>query len=76
MSEDIIIHEKQSTLEDFDYDFKLSLEEFRNKCFPTGQGYSVQSAEWKLYPGNIAIIDEAKHSFKTVNNEVLFTKIV
>ena len=75
MSEDIIIHEKQSTLEDFDYDFKLSLEEFKNKCFPVGQGYDVQSAEWKLYPVNIAVIDGVRHSFKTVNNEVLFTRI-
>lgn len=74
MSDDleIKIHENQTTLDMFDYDIKMSLGEFSQRCMPGSAG---QTAEFDLRAVNLAFKDGVKYSIKTINNEVYFKKM-
>lgn len=69
---EIKIHDNQTTLDMFDYDIKMSLVEFNQRCMPGSAG---QTAEFELRAVNLALKDGIKYSIKTINNEVYFREI-
>ncbi len=74
MSDDleIKIHDGQTTLDMFDYDIKMSLDEFNQRCMPGSAG---QTAEFELKPIDLAVKNGVKYSIKTINNEVYFKEL-
>ena len=70
MNEEIIIHKNQTELQDFLFDFKMSIEEFNKRCIPKGHA----SAEFDIHPTNVATKDGVSWIIETINNEVLFYK--
>lgn len=68
----IKIHDNQTTLDMFDYDIKMSLVEFNQRCMP---GSSGQTAEFDIRPTDVASKDGVHYSVKTINNEVYFKEI-
>lgn len=69
---EIKIHKDQSTLDMLDYDIKMSLIEFNQRCMPGSAG---QTAEFELKPIDLAVKNGVKYSIKTINNEVYFKEI-
>lgn len=66
---EIKIHDNQTTLEMLDWDIKMSLAEFNQRCMPGSAG---QTAEFELKPIDLAVKNGVKYSIKTINNEVYF----
>jgi len=68
----IKMHDNQITLDMFDYDIKISLAEFNQRCMPGSAG---QTAEFELKPIDLAVKNGITYSIKTINNEVYFRGI-
>ena len=72
MNEEIIIHKDQTTIDMFNYTFKMSISEFNDRCMPKSNG---QSAEFDLRAVDLAFKDGIKYSIETLNNQVYFREI-
>lgn len=71
-NDEILIHENQTTIKDFEYDFKMDLEEFNHRCFPSGSGKDARGSEFELFPVDKARNNGIVYKIETVDNVVYF----
>ena len=75
MNEEIIIHENQTTMMDFEYEIIMSFEEFNHRCMPSGFGKDSRGAEFDVRPNDIANKGDDFYKIITKNNRVYFKRI-
>lgn len=71
MNDEIIIHENQTTMLDFEYEIVMSFEEFNHRCMPK----MANSAEFDVRPNNIANKGDDFYKILAKDNNVYFKRI-